>query len=109
MRTIMLALSLILLTSCIDVDVQQIRPDPSVKPVLTGKDCVHLIILPIMIGRVTTEAAMANAGREETFIDPVAGRQTRVIASPITRIHSIETNEFGFPFYGSKCVTVTGE
>ena len=105
------------LTGCVNFDQRAMLPDMTVKPLKTGYDCTHMIILPIFIGTNTVAQAMANAAREEgTTVERTApgGRMymapsKRWVPDPITKVHSIDEQHFGMPFFSYACLKVQGE
>jgi hypothetical protein len=106
----MLLMMSVLIAGCVNLDHRLMVPDRSVTPINTGYDCTYMIVLPIFIGTNTAEKAMANAGREVP-----AGRSsnglptTKFLASPITKVHSIELQQRATIFYSEVCIQVKGE
>ena len=98
-------------------DQRAMLPDMTVKPLKTGYDCTHMIILPIFIGTNTVAQAMANAGHDEakTVTVPDYNRNatqvsaTQFIKTPITKVHSIDEQYWGMPFWSYRCLKVQGE
>ena len=98
-----LVLGLAFLTSgCININTRLQPEDTSVKEVLRGEDCVH-IILGFGFGTATIERAKATTTKfNETGFDAPSG-------IPITKVRRVEMNDLQTLFIGSRCVEVTGE
>jgi hypothetical protein len=104
----------LLLAGCVNLDLRPALVDPHVKPTLEGEDCAYQILLPILIGSLSAERAMQNAGydapsrqnpRSESRMTPA----TEFIPTPITKVHNIEIRQRAFLFFGATCIHVTGE
>ena len=116
MKRIIIVVALCL-TGCVNFDQRIMLPDMTVKPIKTGYDCTHMIIVPIFIGTNTVAQAMANGGREEgTTVERTSpnGRtysaHSRLwVADPITKVHSIDVQSWGMPFWSYSCLKVQGE
>jgi len=100
---------LVLLTGgCISIDTELQVPDQTVKPTLTGEDCVS-IVLGIGVGTVRMSEAMKHGkqyGEQET---PYGPERITTAEAPIRRIHSVMLrDDAGFGF-GSRCIQIKGE
>jgi hypothetical protein len=101
---VLLALLVVVTSSCIDINMRTQPEDTSVREVLFGDDCVP-IVLGMGFGTATIEPAKANG-------KPFAMRQsvsTTIQPKPIVKIRRVETEEMGILFFGSRCIQVTGE
>jgi hypothetical protein len=107
MRTTVLMVMSLFIAGCVNFDVRGMVPNESVKPVQTGYDCAYVWpIPPLLIGTISATQAMANAGhREET----APGFEPKFVHTPITKVHSIESQQRAFLLYNEICIQVTGE
>jgi hypothetical protein len=99
---------MLLMTSCIMIDAELQVPDETVKPELTGEDCVP-IIFGIGIGTVRMQDALhvGNLEGTQTSLGYVYNKGSDV---RIRRVHSIVLQDrAGFLGFGARCVQVTGE
>ena len=109
-----LVLAGLLLAGCVNLDLRPALVDPQVKPALEGDDCAYQILLPILIGSLSAEQAMRNAGYDApSRQSPRGGSRmtpaTEFIPAPITKVHSIEIQQRAFLSFGYICIHVTGE
>ena len=88
----------LLLTGCVNLDIQLAPDDPAVKSTLIGEDCAQAIFLPLLIGTLTIDEAKRNVPGPEFGHQPV-----------ITTVHSLRMTQFGVPFYSEACLKVTEE
>lgn len=102
---------LVLLTSgCIMIETDLQLPDETVKPMLTGEDCVG-IYFGIGIGTVRMTEAMKtyhNVQQErQTPLGPEKGMVRGALL--IRRIHSVVLKDVGTLGFGRRCLEIKGE
>ncbi len=100
----LLLISLVL-AGCVNLDIELTRPDPQVAAAKTGEDCAHAIVLPFLIGSLSVEQAMQQAGHYEGEV----GYTKKFISTPITKLRQTTLTQFGTVFYTEVCVRATGE
>jgi len=99
---------ILLMTGCIMIDADLQLPDASVKPLLTGEDCVG-IYFGIGIGNVRMSKAL-HAKRYEDRQGRFGYESVRLPDETIRRIHSVVLKDrVGFVGFGERCLEVTGE
>lgn len=103
----MLLVLVFLLSDCVSIDIELQMPDETVKPMLTGEDCVS-IILGFGLGTVRMREAMQT--------QPIVERQTaygsvreRQKVTTIRHVHSMMLKEETAFVMGRRCLVVTGE
>ena len=96
-------LVLVLLNGCVTITELQ-PPDETVKPMLTGKDCVG-IYFGIDTGTVRMTEAM------KTYHNVQQGPEKVMVRSGllIRRIHSVVLKDTSALGFGQRCLEVTGE
>jgi hypothetical protein len=111
MKRIALILLLVSLTSgCISMETELQLPDESVKPMLTGEDCVG-IYFGIVTGTVRmTEAMKTNHNVQQERQTPLGPEKVTIRAGLlIRRIHSVVLKDKGALGFGRRCLEITGE
>lgn len=99
MKTWLLVGAMAMLAGCINITTELQLPNPAVKPVLYGQDCVP-IILGIGLGTNRYTSALDDGHSGSDW-------RKRV---PIHAVHSAVLTDMGFlNLIGSRCLEVTGE
>lgn len=106
MRALGVVVLLILTTACMNVDKELQLPDETVKPMLTGEDCVG-----IYFGIVTGTVQMTEATKSYHNVQHTVGSEKVTVRAGmrIQRIHSVVLKDRGTLGFGSRCLEVTGE
>jgi hypothetical protein len=99
-----------LLSGCIMIDADLQLPDETVKPALTGKDCVG-IYFGIGIGTVRMTEAMKSYHNVQQDRQTAFGSTKDIVRAAllIRRIHSVVLKDEGTLGFGRRCLEVTGE
>jgi hypothetical protein len=103
-------LLMLLLSGCMSAKTELQMPDETVRPMLTGEDCVG-----IYFGIATGTARMSEAMK--TYHNVQQERQTSSGSEKVTvlsgllirRIHSVVLKDEGALGFGRRCLEVTGE
>lgn len=98
---------LLSLSGCMNISAGLQPINESVKAERTNRDCKG-IFFGLGFGSLSVERAMM----QETRVS--AGRadrpeMTRLVLTPMTKIRSIELQDWSFLFFGERCIVVTGE
>jgi hypothetical protein len=107
MRMLLVILSTLVLSGCINITSELQPSDPDVKDVLMGEDCTP-IVLGLGLGKNRIEYAMKD-GRPYGDIAEFRSRVNLNRRTTITRIRTIQLTEFYVLLLGSRCVQVIGE
>ena len=108
-KTVLMVLVL-LLSGCVSIGAELQIPDETVKPMLTGEDCVG-IYFGIGIGTVRmTEAMKTYHNVQEERQTPSGPEKVMVRAGLlIRRIHSVVLKDKGTLGFGRRCLEIKGE
>ena len=104
-------LIVVLLTSgCISIDTDLQLRDETVKPMLTGEDCVR-IYFGIGTGSVRMTEAMKTHHNVQEERQTTSGLEKVTVRGGllIRRIHSVVLKENAALGFGKRCLAVTGE
>lgn len=104
---ISLLLLTMLLVGCSNITTRTQLDHHDVSPRLFGDDCATWFLIPVIIGTVSLERAMATAVPAKA-IDGTTRRYDLPI-TPITKVHRVQTSDYYFFFVGKRCVEVFGE
>jgi hypothetical protein len=106
-RPMLMVLLILLMSGCIMIDTELQLPDETVKPVLTGEDCVG-IYLGIGVGNVRMHRAL-RAHRYEDRQGQFGYERVRLPDQSISRIHSVILKDVTGLGFGQRCLEITGE
>ena len=101
---------ILLLSGCMMNDTELQVPDQSVKPMLTGEDCVP-IIFGMSIGTVSMTEATKTYHNVQQERETTLGREKVTVRAGllIRRIHSVVLKDEGALGFGRRCLEVKGE
>jgi hypothetical protein len=99
-------LVVLLANGCINVNKELQVPDETVKPILTGEDCVG-----IYFGIVTGTVQMTEAMKSYHNIQQIVGSERVTVRGGllIRRIHSVVLKDRGALGFGRRCLEIKGE
>jgi hypothetical protein len=108
-KTLLMVLVL-LLSGCIMIDADLRLPDETVKPMLTGEDCVG-IYFGIGTGTVRMTEAMKTYHNVQEVRQTSSGSEKVMVRGGllIRRIHSVVLKDNAAFGFGKRCLVVTGE
>jgi len=106
-RLSMLTVLLLSLSGCINISAQLQPINESVKAEKTSSDCAD-IIFGFGFGSLSVEHAMTKV---QSIQDPLHPYREPIWERVpyITKIRSIELQDWRFLFFGERCINVTGE
>lgn len=104
MNVAVLVLAL-LVSGCTNIAWEIQQPNPAVKPVLKGRDCVDTYF-GFGSGTATYAKAMRKTVRIEDLFDPYRDQDG---VPPIRTIHSARVSVEQFWMFGTYCLRLTGE
>jgi len=100
----------LLMSGCIMIDADLRLPDETVKPMLTGEDCVG-IYFGIGTGTVRMTEAMKTHHNVQEVLQTTSGLERVTVRGGllIRRIHSVVLKDNAVFGFGKRCLVVTGE
>ena len=100
----------LLMSGCIMIDADLRLSDETVKPMLTGEDCVR-IYFGIGIGSVRMTEAMKTHHNVQEVLQTTSGLERVTVRGGllIRRIHSVVLKDNAVFGFGKRCLVVTGE
>src|SRR6476620_3928641 len=100
----------LLMSGCIMIDADLRLPDETVKPMLTGEDCVG-IYFGIGTGTVRMTEAMKTYHNVQQERQTTSGPEKSTVrgALLIRRIHSVVLKDEGTLGFGRRCLEIKGE
>ena len=107
MRLALICLLTLILSGCINISTEVQPTNADVAGVLLGEDCTP-IILGMGLGTNTIENAQKD-GRPYGEVGEFRERIKLNRRTTITRIRTIQLNEFYILLVGSRCIQVIGE
>ena len=100
----------LLMSGCIMIDADLRLPDETVKPMLTGEDCVG-IYFGIGTGTVRMTEAMKTHHNIQEELQTSSGPEKITVRGGllIRRVHSVVLKDNAVFGFGKRCLVVTGE